>query len=371
MKRVDQAVILIVAIFLISGISTVFLQTKNEDTIKVGAILPLTGEGTIDQGQASKQAIMLAIEKINAEGGAAGKKMEAVFEDSRCQANTGVTAATKLISVDKVDFIIGDICDSVTAAIIPIAEENKKVLITPGSTSPDISKAGDYIFRFWFSENDLGGMAAQKAHDIGYRKMAVIYIDNAWGEAQKNAVSKKFTELGGEIVGAEKIGDTTDFRTVILKLEDKNSDSYYIGVHPFGLASLMKQMKELKINKQVFSHGGLVGSTQVLGLDSDGILEGIIAPFVYNPSSTFREEFKSRFNTEPGITADSSYDAVMSIAKIIRENKKHDSETIKNGLYTLKNYEGVSGNITVDENGDTHRPLQLMVVRNGKLVPYE
>ncbi len=362
----------ILAVVIIVTAFAFFFAGKTEaNSIKIGAVLPLTGEGTIDQGQASKQAITLAAEKLNSEGGVLGKRVDVIFEDSHCDAKTGVTAVNKLISVDNVDFIIGDICDSVTAAIIPIAEQNKKILVTPGSTSPDISSAGDYIFRFWFSENDLGGMNAEKAHEIGYRKMAVIYIDNAWGEAQKNAVSGKFREMGGEIVGEEKAVESSDFRTILLKLEEKNPDSYYVGVHPFGLASIMKQMKELNISKQVFSHGGLVGSTQVIGLGTGGIMEGIISPFVYNPSSEFRNEFTARFNTEPGITADSSYDIVMSIAKIVKEKGKIDSEAIKNGLYELKNYPGVSGNLTIDKNGDTHRLLQLMIVRNGTLVPYE
>ncbi len=370
MKRghtVLAAVIIFVAvIFVFSYLSA---QKPAEQTIKIGAILPLSGEGTIDQGQASRDAIVLAVEKINKNGGILNRTLEVFFEDSQCDAKIGVTAIRKLLEINSVDFVIGDICDSVTASIIPIAENGKKILITPGSTSPDISHAGDYIFRFWFSENDLGGMVADEAYSLGYRRMAIIYIDNAWGEAQKNAVSLKFTGLGGEVVGAERIGANADFRTVLLKLEDKKPDSYYIGVHPYGLASLMKQMRELNISKQVFSHGGLVGSTEVLGLGEGGILEGIMAPFVYNASQSFVHDFAARFGKEPGITADSSYDIVVSVAKIIENKGRIDSEAIKSGLYELKDYSGASGNITVDENGDTHRLLSMMVVRGGKLVP--
>ena len=366
-----EILVTIVIILIVAGAAYVALQPQAKETVKIGVVLPLTGKGTIDQGQASQHAVTLAIEQINRDGGLLGKKVEAVFENSQCEPSIGVTAIRKLIDIDKANFIIGDICDSVTAAIIPVAEKSKKVLITPGSTSPDISNAGDYIFRFWFSENDLGGMITDKAYEMGYRKMAIIYIDNAWGEAQKNAVSAKFTSNGGEIVGMEKIGNTADFRTILSKLEEKNPDSYYIGVHPFGLASIMKQIKEFNITKQVFSHGGLVGSTQVLGLDEDGILEGIMAPFVYDPSSSFRNMFVTRFGTEPGITADSSYDAVMVASKIIKGTEKSDSDTIKDGLYKIQNYTGASGIIAVDGNGDTQRQLRLMIVRGNMLVPYE
>lgn len=342
---------------------------QKEETIKIGAILPLTGEGVPDQGQASQKAITLAEDEINSRGGIDGKKLEVIFEDSQCDAKNGVTAITKLINIDRVNFIIGDICDSVTAAIMPIAEQHKFVLITPGSTSPTISDAGDYIFRFWFSENDLGSMVAETAYDMGKRKIAILYINNAWGEAQREGVKKRFEELGGKIISEQVVDPkNVDYRTEITKAEQYKPDAYYIGLHPDGLVMSMKRLRELGINKTVFSHGGLVGSTQILGMGGN-LLEGIIAPFVYNQNTTFVMKFVEKYNEKPGITADSSYDAVFVVSKIIEETGKSDSETIKNGLNKIMNYKGASGSITVDEKGDTHRPLQLMIVKGEKFIP--
>lgn len=349
--------------------------TKNEPkkvqgAIKMGAILPLTGD-VPDQGEAAQKAILLAIDEINKSGGINGKNLSAVFEDSQCQAQKGVSSINKLIEVDHVDFIVGDICDSVTAAIMPIAENKKTVLITPGSTSPDISNAGDYIFRFWFSEDDLGLLVAQKARQMNYDRIAILYVNNAWGIAQKNGVSKNFQSLGGSIVSEQAIDpESVDYRTEILKSEESNPDAYYLGLLPNGLALSMQQMKERKLAKRVFSHGGLVGSTQTLGLGGS-YLEGIIAPFVNNSSSDFVNRFKNKYDSDPGITADSAYDSVNAVIDIIRKENKYDSDTIRNGLYHLKNYPGASGTISVDENGDAHRPLQMMIVRNNKLVLYE
>lgn len=361
-------------IFVILIISMIFLtgcNTQREEIIKIGVVLPLTSEGTTDQAQASQQAILLAVDEINAQGGINGKKVEAIFEDSQCQASKGVTGINKLINIDKVVFIIGDICDFVTGAIMPVAETNKVVLITPGSTSPDISEAGDYIFRFWFSEDELGGMVAEEVRSEGMDRLAIIYINNAWGTAQHDSVKRRFEEIGGRVVAEEVVDPgTADYRTVLLKTEDKFPDSYYIGLHPDGLVLTMKRMQELNINKPVFSHGGLIGSTQTLGLGGD-LLEGIVAPFIYNPRPEFRDKFVERFGTEPGITADSSYDSVQAVVRIIKRTGKTDSDTIKNGLYELQNYEGVSGKISVDKKGDVHRPLRLMIVEDRELREYK
>lgn len=347
------------------GISQNLLSGK----IKIGVILPLTGDGVADQGQASQKSIELAVSEINDQGGIEGKKLEAIFEDSQCQAQNGVTAVNKLINVDKVNFLIGDICDGVTGVIMPIAEKNKIVLITPGSTSPAISDAGDYIYRLWFSENDLGGMVADAAFEKGLRKFAILYINNAWGVAQKDGVKKRFEELGGRVVSEQEVDPSNvDYRTEVLKAKKSNPDAYYFGLSPDGLIMSMNRFKELGIKKPVYSHGGLVGSAQTLGTAGDS-LEGIVAPFVFDSDSQFKTKFVAKFNKEPGTTADSSYDAVNIVAKVMKESKSFDSEAIKEGLNKIKDYEGASGKITIDEKGDAHRPLRLMVVKAAKLIP--
>ena len=115
MKNSRIILAIVIAVVIISAFIYVSAQKPVEQTIKIGAILPLSGESTIDQGQASRDAITLAVEKINKNGGVLNRKLETFFEDSQCDAKTGVTAMRKLVSVNSVDFVIGDICDSVTA----------------------------------------------------------------------------------------------------------------------------------------------------------------------------------------------------------------------------------------------------------------
>lgn len=368
MKFPDKKLILLLAVVLLL-IAVYYSTNIQSQYIKIGAVLPLTGEGTPDQGQASQKAILLAAEKINAQGGINGKQIKVIVEDSQCDPQKGVSAMQKLIQVDGVSAVIGDICDAVTAAIIPIANQSKVVLITPGSTSPKISGASNYVFRFWFSENELGNLTAHTTYNLGYRKLAIYYINNEWGYAQRDAVTNTFESLGGQIVASDAVNPgETDFRTTILSTESKNPDAYYIGVFPDSLVVLIKQMKEQGINKQIFSHGGLVGSTQVLGLGGP-LLDGIIAPFVANSSVDFQNQFFARYNEQPGITADSAYDA-MSVLALVMQKYGTDPTSIAQGLHNVQNYQGVSGIISVDSNGDTHRPLMVMQIKNGTFVPY-
>jgi len=192
-----------------------------EETIKIGVVLPLTGNHA-DQGEASQNAIQLAVEKVNSQEGINGKKLEPIFENSECEAQKAVTAINKLVNIDGVKFVIGDICSSATLAIIPIAEENKVLLLNAGTTSSAVRDAGDYVFRFWFSGEAMGRMIAEKANEMGIKKVAIIYLNNDFGDSLEKDFSQRFEELGGTVVSKQGVETTNnDFRTELTNAEEK------------------------------------------------------------------------------------------------------------------------------------------------------
>jgi len=131
-----------IAVFIISFL--IVFSCSDNNSIKIGVLFPLTGNSA-SYGEKGKKAIQMAIEEINTNGGIQGKQIEAIFEDSRADPTTGVTAAHKLISIHKVPAIIGDIVSSVTIPVAAVAERNQVVLVTPTSSAPAITDAGDYI----------------------------------------------------------------------------------------------------------------------------------------------------------------------------------------------------------------------------------
>ncbi len=355
--------IVIIGIFLVySGQS----DGIGEETIKIGVILPLTGNHA-DQGEASQNAIKLAVEKINSQGGINGKKLEAIFENSECEAQKAVSAINKLVNIDGIKFVIGDICSSATLAIAPIAEENKVLLLNAGSTSSAVRDAGDYVFRFWFSGEVMGKIIAEKANEMGIKKVAIIYLNNDFGGSLEKDFSQRFEELGGTVVSKQGVEITNnDFRTELTNAEEKGPDAYFVALYQDTLPLALKQMKELGINKQVFTHGGIAGSALTLEGGKE-VLEGVLAVFAAEFSQEFADEFNARFGKKPGVTADAAYDAVMVLAKVLRE-KGTDVEQVKQGLYSIKDYEGVSGKISVDSDGETNRPLMLYRIENGTML---
>src|SRR3989344_8827560 len=141
--------LLLVSLMLLTGCS---IQTKDttarastKETIKIGVVLPLTGPSA-DGGNYVKNGLLLAQDELNNDQDLA-YHYELLFQDSMYDPKTAVSAVRKLIDSDQVKYIVGAQGSSETLAITPIAEENKVILITPGSQSDKISQAGDYIFR--------------------------------------------------------------------------------------------------------------------------------------------------------------------------------------------------------------------------------
>ena len=115
-----------------------------EEKIVIGFIAPLVGDASA-YGEASRTGVELALDEIDA-------TIIVIFENGGCNAKDSTTAANKLIHIDNVKIIVGTVCSSETLAIAPIAEENGVVILSAASSSPDITAAGDYIFRTWPSD---------------------------------------------------------------------------------------------------------------------------------------------------------------------------------------------------------------------------
>lgn len=372
-------VLKVVSLLMIIGISfTGFVgcAKKAPETIKIGAILPLTGEAA-QYGQWAKEGIDLALEEVNNQGGINGRQLEVIYEDDQANPKVGVSAMNKLVNVDKVPVVIGALPSSVTLAIAPIAESSKTVIISPGSSSPEITKAGDYVFRNWPSDIFEGRtMADFVVKNLNLKKVAIFHINNDYGLGVKNVFEDRFEGLGGTV----SIVDTfeqgaTDFRTPLTKISKTNSEAVYMPGHVKELAHILKQAKELGIKAKFLSTVGLEGE-ELIKIAGDAA-EGVIytAP-AFDPKSAdqtvaeYQAAYKAKYGKLSEAFGAHGYDTLKLVVLAIKRGG-YSAEGIKNALYNIKNYPGVSGETTFDENGDVAKPAMVKVVKNGQFVPFE
>ena len=243
-----SAVLLIISVVVTSVMIFSFGCVKKEEKeIKIGAVLPLTGSAAV-WGENSRMGLEIALEEVNAAGGVKGKKVNLIFEDSQSDSAKAVSALQKLISTDKVSVVIGDIASSSVLAMAPIAEKAKVVLLSPGASNPDISKAGEFIFRNWQSDALEGKVDAKYAYEHLGKNVAVLYVSNAYGTGLKTVFEESFQKLGGKILASESFEQgATDMRSQLNKIRSLKLDAIYMPGYPPEMAILLRQAKEMGI----------------------------------------------------------------------------------------------------------------------------
>jgi len=357
---------------LLSFVWVFFSCVKEPQEIRIGAILPLTGDAA-KYGKASKQGIELGLQQINSSGGIHKKKLEIIYEDDQADPKLGVSAFEKLITVNKVPAVIGPLPSSVALAVAPLAERNKVVLLSPAASSPAITNAGDYIFRNVVSDLFEGMALADFVYNnLHLREVSIIYINNDFGVGLKNSFTTKFESLGGKIIASESFEQgSTDFRTQLSKIKAGNPQGIYlIGYREMG--KVLRQAAELKIKSQLLSIA-MFEDPEILKIAGKSA-EGVYYSFrAYDSQSgdelvkKFVEDYKSKYGVEPDIFAALSYDSIRILALAMREAGTNPEAT-KKFLYTIKDFPGVTGKITFDKNGDIVGTMSIKMVKDGKFI---
>lgn len=344
---------------------------KRAEIIKIGAMLPLSGDAA-QYGEWGKNGISLAADEINSKGGINGNKIEVVYEDDAADPKKGVSAVNKLISIDKVNVLIGPIPSAVTLAIAPICEKNEVVVLS-SSSNPTITHSGDYIFRNWPSDDFEGLAMAQYAIKMKFNRIAVFHINNEYGLGIAKVFKEQYLKLGGSVLITETfMQGSSDMRSLLTKIRSYNPDAIYLIGHTKENGHIVKQARDMDIKSQILGTVGIEG-TDFLNI-ADERAEGVIytAP-AFDPDSqypevkTYQDAYIIKYGRKSEIFAATAYDALNIIALMIQKYG-NDPDKIKAGLYALKNYPGVSGVTSFDENGDVVKPVIFKTVKNKQYI---
>lgn len=345
---------------------------SSEGQFLIGVLAPLTGE-VADYGTRGKNGVQLAVEELNAAGGIRGKSIKVIIEDDKGSPKDAVAAMQKLINVDKVPVVVGGLMSGVGLAIAPLAEQNKVVLLAPGSSNPSFRDAGDYSFRNWASD-DLDGkiMASYMFKTKNIRSVAVLTMQNDYCLGLSQAFKRDFLALGGKIVAEEQFPpETSRFQDILTKLKGATFDAVFLSAQPKEGGFAAKQMAELAIHTQIASNFA-VDSPEFLGI-AGGAAEGVFFttpafdPTSKDPTiSQFVSKYRQRYGADPDTTAGHFYDAVRIIAAAANAAKDSSPTAIKDALYSVTAFPGVTGTTTLDDHGDVTKPVMIKIIREGK-----
>lgn len=369
-KKAWIGIVALVATMVLAAI--ISCSSKKETTvINIGVIMPLTGDAAI-YGVPSFNAMKLAVSQAEADLLLKGVRIELIPEDSQAKPAMGVSAIQKLISVNRVKVVLGPLASSVTLAVSPIAESNKVVLLSPSSSAPAITSAGDYIFRTELSEY-FGGLAqADLAIDkLSYKKVACIYINNDYGASLFEVFKERFSKRGGIITFAEAFAQgTTDFRATLAKISTVQSDAIFVISHD-EILNFVRQKVQLGIKVPIYTTPMFEDrrNLEKLGPLANGVIYTYYGSFDPNvklgPTGTFIQDYEATFGEPPTYYAALAYDATRILLKTLEITKFQPAE-LKDALYQVKSFEGVTGDMSFDKNGDILKPVSLKTVEDGK-----
>jgi branched-chain amino acid transport system substrate-binding protein len=346
--------ILILLLLLLAGCTVPTGQViDSEDApLKIGVVNALSGKFA-GHGVPSMQAIELAVADLRAQG----HDIELYVEDGACDSQLAVSAAKRLIEIKEVDALITG-CSSETLAIAPLAEESETILIAMLASSPDVSTAGDYVFRTIAPNAPGTKLLADLAHSNNHVNVAIVYEQLAYPEG----LSKTFeTYFKGAVTSVDGISvDETDYRSVFSTLGDIDAVVLFAQSQITGEA-MLRQLIELDISVPLYTNEVFLGDS----FDSLHTYNDVYAVTPnFNESSektkTFLRDFYETYpDAEPpqNLYLATAYDAVTLLAESF-ENCD-DSVCAKEYLYGVQDWEGTMGAISFDERGD---PLYEYVV---------
>ncbi|MEY2490974.1 MAG: branched-chain amino acid transport system substrate-binding protein [Verrucomicrobiota bacterium] len=339
------------------------------DTIRIGEYACLTGQ-TASFGTASHQGAQMVIDDANAHGGILGKQIKLITEDDQSKPGEAATAVRKLISRDHVVALIGEMVSSRSLEAGPIAQQNKIPMVS-GSSNPNVTKIGNYVFRVCFIDSFQGTVMAKFAlNSLKKTRVAVltdVRQDYSVGLAQ--FFKEYFTKNGGTVVALQSYssGDQ-DFKAQLISIKAANPEAIFVPGYYNEVGLIALQAHELGITVPLMGGDGWDSPllTQIGGVALEG-------SFFTNHFSTedqspiiqdFIREFKKRFSRDPDGMAALGYDAAKVLLDAMVRSGSTEPAKVRDALAATKDFQGVTGKITIDENRNANKSVVVLTIKD-------
>ncbi len=343
------------------------------DAIKIGEFASLTGkEATF--GQSSHEGTLLAVDEINAAGGVLGRKIELLTEDNQTKPGESATAVNKLISRDGVIAILGEVASSRSLEAAPICQQNKIPMISPSSTNPKVTETGDYIFRVCFTDILQGKILANFAGQKLQAKKVAIFTDvkSDYSKGLAKYFKEHFTAAGGQIIAELDFnGGDKDFKAQITAIKAANPEAVFIPAYYTDVALICIQAKQLGVTVPIFGGDGWE-SEDLIKIGKDAVEGCYFSTHCAADSpgakvAGFVEAYRKKFNGKtPDAMAMLGHDSVKILAEAIQKTGSTDAAKVRDALAATKDFDGVSGKITIDAKRDATKPMVILQVKEGK-----
>jgi len=347
------------------------------DEIIFGEYGSMTGQESTF-GTSTHKGIMMAIEEANKAGGIKGKKIKVVSEDTQGKSDEAVTVVTKLITQAKASVLLGEVASSRSIAAGAIAQQYKIPMVSPSSTNPRVTQIGDYIFRVCFIDPFQGSVMAKFAINNLKLKNAAIFRDTKsdYSVGLANFFAQEFKKLGGNIIAdvSYSSGDV-DFRAQLTDLKNKKPELVFVPGYYTEVGLIARQAREMNYPGVLLGGDGWdseklteIGGKAILG----SYFSNHYSPDDKNPVvQNFVTQYKARYEGEiPNGLAAMGYDAALVAIDAAKRAPDLSPKSIRDALAMTKNFQGVTGIITINEERNAVKPAVVLKVAGNQQYDY-
>lgn len=341
-------------------------KTPSGEPIKIGAVDPLTGAQAIF-GQDETRGKKMAIDEINAAGGVLGRPLMLISEDDNAQPAQSATAATKLITSDKVVAISGAHSSGCTLALMEVIAEHGIPTVTPGASSPAITSQGNAWISRGIPDDSLQSRILVKwaKDEDKVTKLGFLYVNDDYGKGGYNAAVAAAADYGIELVAESFMGDDQNFTSQLSKLKDAGCDGLMVWCVYTPGSLIFKQMKEMGWEAPRYAPPG-VNNPAVFEL-SGGAIDGVLLTtgFVLADEDPYVKDwiarYKNLYDAVPSQTSAVGYDSIKIIAEAIERAGTTDAEAVQKEIRATKNFKSLKGSLTINpENGEYECEVRLV-----------
>lgn len=343
-------------------------QKEEGDTVVIGSLFELTG-GVSAYGTAESEAVKMAVDEINEQGGVKGKQLRIKEYDIKSDEQEAASAATKLATQDKASVIVGPATSGLTKAAAPGVTRGEVPLVSPSATDDSVTvddkgNVQKYVFRVAFQDSFQGVSLAQFAQKELGAKKAVILGDNSSDYGV--GLSKSFKEtFDGEIVSEVNFTDAdSDFSAVLTKIKSQDFDVLFVpGYYEQG-GQIIKQAREMGITQPILGPDGFGNQTLIDLAGKDNVSDVYYTAHFTNQSDKenvkeFLKNYEEAKGSQPDMFAALAYDTVYVVKQALETADDFSAASITKALENLTDFEGVTGTFSFDEH---HNPVKSAII---------
>ncbi len=333
------------------------------DTIRLGAVLPLTGPAAV-VGTQEMRGVQFAIDAANAKGGVQGNKVEVQFEDNQAKADQAVLIFNKLVDLQHIPMMFVGYSGP-TLAMAPLATRKQVLLVNAGAQADKLSTASPYLVNTLPSTGDEVKVMAKYLNEQGKKKAAVLFENDAPGIGGRDDFLDLFPKAGGTVVAQEpaQFGQT-DYRPALLKLAAAKPDVLYV-VITAGMPSLVQQLHQMKPDFLVAGSTFMADPAAIADPASNGIIHTQVQ---IDAPPELATTFKAKYGADMDFFARQYYNAAQIMLtvldKLASEKQPITGETMHDALFQIRQFQGL---IPMQFNSNTATvPIGINEMKDGK-----